>query len=267
MESYVSSKTNKNIKYARKLLLMPKFRKQEEKFIIEGARLCEEAFKNFIDISAVFYTQKFKNKNSDLINNIISKSKESFVISEEIASFIADTDNPQGVFCICEKPSTKNISENFKNIDRIVLLENIQNPSNLGSIFRSCDALGVNMVAISTESCDLYSPKVLRGSMGAVFRLNLVEAQDMLEFAKNLKRYGFKVYGTVPDSNALKLGDTKFKEKCAIVFGNEGSGLTKEMIDVCDFKLTIPMNELSESLNVSVAAGISIWEIMGRGKF
>lgn len=267
LENFISSKTNKNIKYAKKLLLMPKFRKQERKFITEGARLCEEALNNSVDISSIFYTQKFKNKNPDLINSIISKSKESFVINEEIAKFISDTDGPQGILCICEKPSTKNTNENFKNIDKIVLFENIQNPSNIGSIFRSCDALGVKAVAISTGSCDIYSPKVLRGSMGSIFRLNIIEPESMLKFAKSLKNSGFKIYGTVPNNNALRLGDILFENKCAIAFGNEGNGLTEEILGVCDYKLTIPMNEFAESLNVSVAAGISIWEMMGRGKF
>lgn len=261
---FISSKTNKNIKYAKKLLSLPKIRKQEGKFIIEGVRLCEEALKNSVDISVLFYTQKLRERFPDLINDMISKSEEHFVINEEVADFISDTGTPQGVFCICKK-----ISENrkdFKSVDKCVLLENIQNPSNLGSIFRSCDALGVRRVVVSSGSCDLYSPKVLRGSMGAAFRLNLVETENMEEFIKGLKNNGFKVYAAVPNKNALKLGDIKFKNKSAIVLGNEGNGLTENVINVCNFKMTIPMNELSESLNVSVAAGISIWEMMNRGK-
>lgn len=264
MENFISSKTNKNIKYAKKLLAMPKFRKQEGKFIIEGTRLCEEALKNSVEISVTFYTQKLKERFPELINDMISKSDEHFVISEELAKFISDTDTPQGVFCICKK-----ISENrkdFKNVDKCVLLENIQNPSNLGSIFRSCDALGVKTVVVSSGCADLYSPKVLRGSMGAAFRLDLIETDDMVAFINNLKNCGFEVYATVPNNNALKLGNINFKNKPAIVFGNEGNGLAENTIEACNFKMTIPMNELSESLNVSVAAGISVWEMVGRGK-
>ena len=264
MENFISSKTNKNIKYAKKLLSMPKFRRQEGKFIIEGVRLCEEALKNSVDITMLFYTQKLKERFSDLISNMSFKSHEHFVISEELAEFISDTDTPQGVFCVCKKNSTDN--KDFKNIDKCVLLENIQNPSNLGSILRSCDALGVKTVVISSSSCDLFSPKVLRGSMGAAFRLNLVETENMEEFIENLKSNGVEVYAAVPSGDALRIGDIEFKNKCAIALGNEGNGLTQNVINACDFKMTIPMNKLSESLNVSVAAGISIWEMMHRGK-
>ncbi len=264
MENFISSKTNKNIKYAKKLFTMPKFRKQEGKFIIEGIRLCEESLKNSVGISSLFYTQKLKERFPELINDMISKSEESFVISEELANFISDTDTPQGVFCVCKKIDRS--SHDFKNIDKCVLLENIQNPSNLGSIFRSCDALGVKTVVVSNGSCDLYSPKVLRGSMGAAFRLDLIETGDMVEFINDLKTCGFEIYAAVPNNNALKLGNINFKNKSAIVFGNEGNGLTENTIEACNFKMTIPMNELSESLNVSVATGISVWEMVGRGK-
>ena len=255
MENFISSKTNKNIKYAKKLLSMPKFRRQEGKFIIEGVRLCEEALKNSVDITMLFYTQKLKERFSDLLK------KE---LEDKGMEFISDTDTPQGVFCVCKKNSTDN--KDFKNIDKCVLLENIQNPSNLGSILRSCDALGVKTVVISSSSCDLFSPKVLRGSMGAAFRLNLVETENMEEFIENLKSNGVEVYAAVPSGDALRIGDIEFKNKCAIALGNEGNGLTQNVINACDFKMTIPMNELSESLNVSVAAGISIWEMMHRGK-
>lgn len=264
MENFITSKTNKNIKYAKKILAMPKFRNQEGKFIIEGVRLCEEALKNSVDISAIFYTQKLRERFGSLIDNLVSKSEEHFVISHEISSFISDTDAPQGVFCICRKINKD--SKDLKNIDKCVLLENIQNPSNLGSILRSCDALGLKIVVLSSNSCDLYSPKVLRGSMGAAFRLNLIETGDIVNFINDLKNFGFEVYAAVPNEDALKLGDIKFKNKSAIAFGNEGNGLTENVINACNFKMTIPMNNLSESLNVSVAAGISVWEMMNRGK-
>ena len=86
------------------------------------------------------------------------------------------------------------------------------------------------------------------------------------ECIKNLQKSGFKIYATVPDKNANPIGKINFKGKCGIVFGNEGNGMSKESIDVCDDKITIPMNKNSESLNVSVAAGISIWEMCNRGK-
>lgn len=260
----ITSKDNLHIKRAKKILDSSKFRKQERCFLVEGVRMCEEAFKSGNKITEVFYTEKCFEKFSDIVSKISKISEKSFVINEKISKLISDTDTPQGIFCICKLP--ENTMFDMNNSDRVVLLENIQNPSNLGSILRTCDALGIKTVAVSQGSCDVYNSKVLRGSMGAVFRLNICFFENTAKFIRELQEEkGFKIYATVPHDDSLILGTTDFKGKCGIILGNEGNGLTQDAIDECFGKITIPMNKQSESLNVSVAAGISIWEMINRG--
>ena len=260
MNDKISSKTNANIKYAKKLLSSAPFRRKEKSFLIEGVRLCADALKSGIKLKIVFYTEKCREKFSETINSLISQAEHSFETNEDIIKLISDTDTPQGVVCICEMPSSKRESGEYS--DKLVMLENIQNPSNLGSIFRTCDALGVKNVIISGDSCDVYNPKVLRGSMGATFRLNIKVCEDFRSFILELIESGYKVYATVPSNDAERLGKSSLLSgKCAVVFGNEGNGVTAETIDLCTGKLTIPMTGNAESLNVSVAAGIVIWEL------
>lgn len=261
MNDKISSKSNANIKYTKKLLSSASFRKKEESFVLEGVRLCADALKSGVKIKTVFFTRKIKEKFSEIINFLTEKSENAFETTEEIIALISDTDTPQGIVCVCETPLAS--EKNGEYSDKLVMLENIQNPSNLGSIFRTCDALGVRNLIISGDSCDVYNPKVLRGSMGAVFRLNINICEDFRGFISELTKSGYKVYATVPSNEAKTLGgEDLFSGKCAVVFGNEGNGVTRETIDLCAEKLTIPMTKNAESLNVAVAAGIVIWELM-----
>ncbi len=260
MNDKISSKANANIKYAKKLLSSSAFRKKERAFLLEGVRLCGDALKSGVKFKTVFFTEKSKEKFPKIINSLIDNAENSFETAEDVIRLISDTDTPQGVVCICEKLSSNGGSREYS--DKIVMLENVQNPSNLGSIFRTCDALGIKDVIISGDSCDIYNPKVLRGSMGATFRLNINMCEDFRDCVSELVASGYKVYATVPSNDAKALGeDNLFSGKCVVVFGNEGNGVTPETIDLCTDKLTIPMTENAESLNVSVAAGIVIWEL------
>lgn len=260
MNYKISSKANSTVKYAKKLLTSSSFRKKEKLFLLEGIRLCDEALKSGIKFNTVFFTEKIEKKFPKTINSLIEKSRIFFETTEEIIALISDTDTPQGVVCICEMTSAQEIDRKYSN--KLIMIENIQNPSNLGSIFRTCDALGIKDVIISGDSCDIYNPKVLRGSMGAAFRLNIKVCDNFRGFVSELISSGYKVYATVPSSDAEILGENSlFSKKCAVIFGNEGNGVTPETIDLCTKKLTIPMIKNAESLNVSVAAGIIIWEL------
>ncbi len=264
MEHLISSKENPHIKYAKKILNSSKFRKEENCFSIEGVRLCSDAFLNFVKIKEVFYTQDCLKKFQENLNPIINGAK-AFLVTENIIKSITDTDSPQGIVCICENKNfecDKFFQKDMFDFEKAIILENIQNPSNLGSILRTCDALKLNTVFITGKSCDIYNPKVLRGSMGAVFRLRILEFGSTIDVVNMLKACGFRMYATVPDDNAVNLKNVDFQGKCGIILGNEGNGIELESIKSCDEKITIPMNKNSESLNVSVAAGISIWEMM-----
>ena len=261
MNNIILSKDNSNIKYVKKLISSSKFRAETKLFVIEGVRMCEEALKSKSKILKAFYTEKCTEKYPRLIDEIANNSDQTFLVTESLIKVISDSQTPQGVVLVCEQKSwgNKDLGEN------IVLLENVQNPSNLGGIFRVCDALGIKDVFILGDSCDIYNPKVLRGSMGSIFRLNLFLKNDSVECIKSLKNLKYKIYATVPKNNATPLNKIDFSGKCGIIFGNEGNGIKEETIKACDCNITIPMNKETESLNVSVAAGIVIWEMIKRG--
>lgn len=264
MNFEITSKDNLHIKRAVKILSSSKSRKEENCFLVEGTRMCQEVLKSGSRILEVFYTQKCLEKSYDLVKKIKETSGKNFLISEKISKLISDTDTPQGIFCICELPHDTGVFRS--EFDRIVLLENIQNPSNLGSILRTCDAFGIKNVAVSSSGCDVFNPKVLRGSMGAVFRLNIFFFEDTSQIVKNLQNNGFNIYATVPHNDSDIVGKIEFSGKCGIILGNEGNGLTQGAIKACFGRITIPMSKDAESLNVAVAAGILIWEIMNRGE-
>lgn len=259
----ITSKNNENIKYLKKLISCSKIRRQEKLFVIEGTKLLEETLKNNINIKKVFYTQKFYDKNLELINKIKKNNNNfcEFLTKEEIMKNISDTESPQGIICICEFMN-KNINTNNLNLyNKIIFLDSIQNPSNLGSIFRSLDAFDINLVVLNNNSCDIYNPKVLRSSMGSVFRLNIILINNNLEFIKLLKLNNFKIFASVPDVNSKNINILSDFDKLAVILGNEGSGVDKNIINLCDDLVSIPMKNNCESLNVSVAAGIIAWEM------
>lgn len=141
------------------------------------------------------------------------------------------------------------------------MLCQLQDPGNMGMILRTCDALGIEAVLL-TQCCDLYSPKVVRATMGSVFRvpvLNFSSPEELLAF---LHQKQICSYASVPDRTALSLTECRFSHGCAVWIGNEGNGLPDTVISACQYAVTIPMKGGAESLNAAMAAGILVWEMM-----
>lgn len=264
----ISSKENPSIKFIHKLMLSPKHRRKEKLFLVEGIRLCEEALKSKSPVTKVFYTAKCYEKSKELIENLIYQNKaESYIISDKLMDFLSDTETPQGIMCVCKIIDKKVNIDKIKACSKIVLLENIQNPSNLGSILRSLNAFGIQLVILSSDSCDLYNSKVLRGSMGAIFNLDIVVSSNVVNSLELLKKQGFTICATVPDNSAEPVTILNEIQKTVVIMGNEGNGISKNVISFCDKKITIPMLGRCESLNVAVATGIISWEMMSKGSF
>ena len=264
----INSKDNKLIKHVAKTINSSKYRKDSREFAIEGLRLCKDAFISGEKISAVLYTEKAFFKYKDFLISAAELSEKSYIISEEIMRKLCETETPQGIICVCKQKKHFdyiNLPETKRKEKKIIVLENIQDPSNMGTILRTAEALGIDEAILTEDCCDVYSSKVLRGSMGAVFRLPIFFSKCINETIKYLKSNNIKVYATVPSSLATSINNTSFLGACAVIMGNEGNGLKKETIDVCDEKITIPMLGRAESLNVSIASGIIMWEMMRGG--
>lgn len=257
----IKSKDNKTIKYVSKLLTNAKFRKAETSFVIEGVRLCEEALKNNCVIEYFLYSTNALDKYADIIKSLEAKAKHTLCVENRIFCALSDTKTPQGVLCVVK---TLDKSTHFDKIIKngiIVALDNIQDPSNLGTMLRTADALGIGAMVLSSDCCDVFSPKVVRGSMGAIFRIPFIITDDLAEFISDFNNYGTSL-ACVLDKDAITLNEAKFIKPTLAVIGNEGNGVSKEVIDVCAHKLYIPMKNNAESLNAAVAASIIMWEMI-----
>ena len=174
---------------------------------------------------------------------------------------ISDVTTPQGVLAVVEKKNNTN-KINY-NEDIIIALDGIQDPGNLGTILRTVDSADLKQIILSKNSADPYNPKVVRSTMGAIFRVNIIEAENLLDTLKEVKKHNFEVVVTSLDTNE-SIYNIQYKNK-VIVIGNEANGVSKEIQEIADKKVKIPMLGKTESLNASVATGIMVYEYV-RGK-
>lgn len=256
----ITSKDNEIIKNAAKLVKSSKHRKTARQFTAEGVRICCDGVRSGYDPALFLYTAGAKKKHPDAFDEINHVSEKAFEVSETIFERLSDTKSPQGFFCVFK------ILDKKKNLYRInkqgtyAGLENIQDPSNLGTILRTAEALGIDGVIMSGDCCDIYSPKVVRGSMGAVFRVPFVIRDDFCDYVKELADEGIAVYGSTP-RDAEDITKVRFNGGVMLI-GNEGSGLSDDVLSACTLRVKIPMGGRAESLNAAVAAGLLMWEML-----
>lgn len=256
----LTSKDNPNIKTAVKLKKSAKQRRQSGLFVAEGLRICVDAMLSGAEINALFATEQALDKYGEKLSKLCSYADKCFLVSPELFAFISDTETPQGVLCIIKTLDKTLHFDKIKNGGKYLALDNVQDPSNLGTILRSSEAFGVSGVIMSSDCCDIYSPKVVRGSMGAVFRLPFMVCDSMKGFLE--ANPTLNSYAAVVDGEAEKITEISFSEPCVAVIGNEGNGIREETLEACARRFTIPMNGNAESLNASVAASIIIWEMI-----
>ena len=260
----ITSRTNAKIKFALSLRDDAAARRKNEMFFIEGARLCYDAFKSGVSVLQFFFTRSARAKFPDVCASLISAAKESYEVSGDVALRLGDTRSPQGIFCICSAVD-KIYKENKIDFGgKYVLLENIQDPSNIGSAARTAEALGIDGL-ILCGGCDIFNPKALRASMGAFFRLSIFVCTDAPSFLETATNGGMLTVASTPRADAKKITDLCFDGGVICVVGNEGNGVEEKTMQSCRVKATIPMTGRAESLNASTAAAILMWEMMRRG--
>ncbi len=249
----ITSRENPLIKAIFKLKTSSKERKTQGKFIVEGLRVCSDCRDNGVKFSTLILTENFLEKNAQAAHLFAENSEETAVVPEFVFEKIADTDTPQGVLAVVKMPERK---AEIEKTGRYIALENLSDPTNLGAISRTAEALGISGIIISNNSCDPYSPKVIRASMGTILRLPLIITND---FLGKLKKSGLTLYACVVNGGK-RITDVTFSDGTAVLIGNEANGLTPDTAAACE-KITIPMSGRAESLNASVAAAIAMWEL------
>ena len=252
----ITSKNNDIIKDTKRLISSPKARLQSGAFVLEGARLCFDVLNSVYKIKTVFITEKILEKYPLEIGALLERAKSSYLISEDVSKKLSDTENPQGVFAVCEMMK----SEGAPSSSKIIALDNVQDPANVGAIIRTAEALGIEEIIVF-NCCDIYNPKVLRASMGSVLRERIIEVSSLEECLEKLKK-DYAVYSSVPDSSAKKITSVDFSKPSLCVIGNEANGVEENIKALSDKLITIPMLGNAESLNASVAASIIMWEML-----
>lgn len=235
-----------------KKLQEKKGRKETGLFFVEGEKLCQELLKSDFQILFAVYTHNFAEKKTKLIQQIKQKNIELHEASEREINKICDTITPQGILLVAKiKNSNKTINSSF------ILLDGIADPGNLGTIIRSADWFGFKNIVLFNNCADIYSPKVIRSSMGAIFNLNFLINPKLSEL-QEIKNNSFVFYGANPHSKE-DLKNVKPKSKFAIIFGNESKGISKEINKLIDTEFSIKGKGKIESLNVAISSAIAMY--------
>lgn len=253
----ISSKDNEIVKEIRKLK-EKKYRK--DKFIVEGIKMLEEAINENASIDLIIRRED--------INLELDFSKfNSIVVTEKVFNTLTDVVSPQGILAVINKKNNDSVANKTnmsidKTTDYILALDGIQDPGNLGTIIRTADSANLKQIIVSKNTVDAYSPKVIRSTMGAIYRVNIIEVENLEETLKDLQKDGFKVVVTSLDTKK-SIYDISY-DKSIVVIGNEANGVSKEVQELANERVKIPMLGKTESLNASVATGIMIYEYVRR---
>jgi len=218
-----------------------KYRDENNEFFIEGLKMIKEAIEYKQNIKNIFYCPEMLNYNLDIPATKVSK---------EVISKMTNTLTPQGIVAVCEIPKGE-----IKKFNRLLYLDRLQDPGNVGTIIRTADAFGFDGVLLSDGCADIYSPKVVRATMGSLFHLPIKQNADIMY----LKSIGNKIYSSSLDTNNY-LDSMKIQAPFVLVIGNEGQGISDEMKQITDEFVKINMEGSAESLNASIAAGILMYE-------
>ncbi len=242
-------------------------RRESGLFLCEGARLCQDAALSGLEIQACFFTPEALEKYREYLTPLLQAADKAYQIEPPVAQLLADTKTPQGVFCVCRRPQGLAGEAGLEDGPPCLVLENLQDPGNLGTILRTAEALGQFRVFLLGDCCDPLSPKALRASMGAVFRLGLSTVSSAQRLFALLRGQGYTSHGAVPHPNARPVTEVDFRRgRHSVLIGNEGSGLTAEAAGLCDSLVTIPMKGRAESLNAAAAATVLLWELARGGR-
>lgn len=245
----ITSKDNSKIKEIKKLK-EKKYRKTA--FIVEGIKMLKEAISEKAEIDTIIIRE-----DTELDFKLDSELEKKVIhVTKNVFETISDVVSPQGVLVVINKKIDDN--KISKHADYILALDGIQDPGNIGTIIRTADSANIKQILVSKDTVDSYSPKVVRSTMGAIYRVKIIECEDLAKTLKSLQTTGFEIVTT--DLHTDKsIYDMNYNKKI-VVIGNEANGVTPEIRELSNYRVKIPMLGKTESLNAAVATGIMIYE-------
>ena len=236
----------------------------------DGSKLLEEAIRHRLPLTYVLLHEQ-----AERFLPLVQKAVEEDLLTKEGVLWVGDSafekmseeQAPEGVITVAKIPeglhvraAGESLSEVVAREEKILVAQALRDPGNLGTVLRSCASLGMDRVILSEDCAELWSPKTMRAAMGAIFRMPTVTVDNLPCAIAALRRGGRRVYATALHREALTIGQFPLCAGDCFVIGNEGHGLTTDVIEACDASAIIPMREGSESLNAAAAAAICIWE-------
>jgi len=242
--------TNKRIKELNSLRDKSKARREAGQFIVEGLKMFVEAPES--DVVETYVTKEFEAAHKDVL-----KGKKYEVIDSSLMSKLSDTKTPQGVLCVLKQRECK-LDKILSEGNMFVVLEDIQDPGNLGTILRTGEGAGVSAVIMSRGCVDIYNPKTIRSTMGSIYRVPFIYTDDLAGTIDSIKAAGVSVYAA--HLKGEKYYDEISYDKAAFLIGNEGNGLKEETANLADTYIKIPMEGRVESLNAAVATSVLMYE-------
>ena len=252
----ITSKENEIVKNIRKLK-DKKYRDETRSYLIEGIKMVEEAIKEKVVIQKIVICEECLQSENISQKLLYAIAKYDCVyVSKKVFEYLTTVVNPQGIMAVVEKKS-KNQKIDYQD-DLILVLDGIQDPGNLGTILRTADSVGLKQMIVTKETADVFNPKVVRSTMGAIFRVNVIESDNMVATLKEIKKNKFKIVATSLEAER-SIYDISY-QKTVVVIGNEANGVSKQILDLADTKAIIPMLGKTESLNASIATGVILYE-------
>lgn len=259
----ITSKENEFIKHVKKLK-DKKYRDINNEYVIEGIKLVAEAVQERAPIKQIILCDDCE-RNEAIPKDVMYEiaKYECIYVTQKIFKYLSEVQTPQGILAVIEKTTTN--TEMDYTQDLIVALNDIQDPGNLGAILRTVDSIGLTQILVSKGTADAYNSKVVRSTMGAIFRVKIIECEDLKQTLKEIKKHKFKIMVSSLQTEST-IYDVDYHKK-VVVIGNEANGVEREIQEFADEKIKIPMLGRTESLNVSVATGIILYEYVRQKQF
>lgn len=256
----ITSTSNSQVKKLLQLQKKSKVRNEEGVFVVEGLRMFVEVPKDRVE--KVYVSETFYNKKKQELK-LHEFPLE--VLSDSVFDYVSDTKTPQGVLCIVKQ---KNYSlKQLLDIENphFIVLENLQDPGNLGTIIRTAEGAGVHAVFMSKDCVDLYNPKVIRSTMGSIYRVPIIYIEEIPQLLEEFREKGIRSYAAHLEGKKF-YDQEDYRTGTAILIGNEGNGLRDEVSESADVWVQIPMQGEVESLNAAVAASVLMFEVFRQRK-
>lgn len=259
MNPIITSSSNSVIKHV-KSLHKKKARWKAKNFFVEGLRAVEASIVSEAEIEHILYSDSiFQTKRGEELYNKINSYDNVYQITEKLLKEVSDTENPQGIIAVL-KFNISTIEDIIEDKDNfLVILDDVRDPGNMGTIIRTADALGANGIIVTQGCVDVFNPKTIRSTMGSILHLPIAYESDIVDVIESLKTQGVKVISTALESSDFCY-NTDFKDDFALVIGNEATGVSQKVLEISDYITKIPMSGKAESLNAAIASGIVMYE-------